>query len=87
MATVSVPESLSRLFNGMPRTIQASGATAAALIDDVDSRFPGFRDRVCETRTRIRRHILIFVDGSLAGLDAEVAEGSELLVVPALSGG
>ena len=87
MATVSVPESLSRLFAGMPRHIDATGGTAVALIEDVDRRYPGFRDRLCETKTRIQRHILIFVDGSLARLDTEVGDTSELLVVPALSGG
>ena len=71
----------------MPRRMTATGGTASALIDDVDRRYPGFRDRLCETRTRIRRHILLFVDGSLASLETEVSPASELLVVPALSGG
>lgn len=87
MATVSIPESLSRLFAGMPRQLEASGSTAVALIEDVDRRYPGFRDRLCETATRQRRHVLLFVDGSIAGLDAEVGDKSELLIVPALSGG
>jgi hypothetical protein len=87
MATVSVPESLSRLFAGMPRQLDAGGSTALALIEDVDRRYPGFRDRLCESNSRQRRHVLLFVDGAIAGLEAEVGPGSELLIVPALSGG
>lgn len=87
MATVSVPESLARLFPGMPRQLTAEGHNVLALIDDVDERYPGFRERICETRSRIRRHVLLFVDGALASLETPVGSRSELLIVPALSGG
>jgi hypothetical protein len=87
MATVIVPDSLARLFDGMPRRIEADAGTAGALIAAIDCRFAGFRDRVCETSGGIRRHILIFIDGAPAGLDAEIGPSSELLIVPALSGG
>jgi molybdopterin converting factor small subunit len=87
MATVLVPESLARLFPGMPRQLTAEGVTTLEVIDGVNGAYPGFRDRVCETRTRIRRHVLLFVDGAVAELDTPLSPGSELLIVPALSGG
>jgi molybdopterin converting factor small subunit len=52
---------------------------------------PAVRDRVLTERGEIRPHINIFVDGNNvrhAGiLDAPVREGSEIVLLPAVSGG
>ena len=86
-ARVALPASLARLFVGMPRTLAAEGETVAAVIADVDRRYPGFRDRLCDTPRTIRRHILVFADGERATLATPVRPGGEILVLPALSGG
>jgi hypothetical protein len=87
MATVAVPESLARLFPGMPRRFEAPPGSAWEVLRAVDARYPGFSDRLCEGPAVVRQHILLFVDGALAQLSTPVGEGGELLVVPALSGG
>ena len=52
---------------------------------------PGARDRVLTERGEIRTHINIFVDGEnirYAGeLAAPVHDGSEIIILPAVSGG
>jgi molybdopterin converting factor small subunit len=52
---------------------------------------PGARDRVLTERGDVRTHINIFVDGEnirhAGGLDAPVADGTELIILPAVSGG
>ena len=52
---------------------------------------PGIRDRVLTERGELRPHINIFVDGQnaryLGGLDAPVRDGSEVMLLPAISGG
>jgi molybdopterin converting factor small subunit len=45
------------------------------------------RDRLCDGRPALRRHITIFVDGERAALDTEVGPQSEVDVIPAISGG
>ncbi len=52
---------------------------------------PGVRDRVLTELGEVRQHINIFVDGEsirdLGGLGAPVADGAEIYILPALSGG
>jgi molybdopterin converting factor small subunit len=52
---------------------------------------PGVRDRVLTERGEVRQHVNIFVDGESirysGGLDTPVRRGSEIVILPALSGG
>jgi molybdopterin converting factor small subunit len=45
------------------------------------------RDRLCDTRPAIRRHINVFVEGRRARLDTPLAPGSEVDIITAVSGG
>ena len=45
------------------------------------------RDRICDSRPAIRRHMNVFVDGERAPLDAPLREGSTVVVLTAVSGG
>jgi molybdopterin converting factor small subunit len=45
------------------------------------------RDRVCDSRPRIRRHINVFVDGERATLATPLRPGAEVIVLTAISGG
>ena len=52
---------------------------------------PGVRDRVITERGEVRQHINIFVDGEsirdVDGLSTAVRDGSEIVILPAVSGG
>jgi molybdopterin synthase sulfur carrier subunit len=52
---------------------------------------PGVRDRVLNERGEVRVHVNVFVDGEnvrdVAGLDTPVHPRSEIVILPALSGG
>lgn len=52
---------------------------------------PGLRDRVLTERGEVRPHVNIFVDGESirysGGLETPVRRGSEIVILPALSGG
>jgi hypothetical protein len=45
------------------------------------------RDRLCDSRPAIRRHINIFVDGERARLDTHLAPGTEVFIFVAITGG
>ena len=67
---------------------EASGATLAAVLDDLERRYPGIRFRVIDEQDRIRRHIRIFVNGEQTRDLAQALDGSEeVIIVQALSGG
>ena len=91
-ATVSVvlPAALVRLFPGAPPDVTVSAANAATvgeLLDALDARWPGMRDRLSDSRPAIRRHINVFVDGKRARLDTTLAAGADVVVLTAMSGG
>ena len=87
MATVYLPASLVTLFPGAPRHLVVEAATVAALVDALNARWPGMRDRLCAPGPSIRQHITVFVDGERATLTTAVNPGSVVQVIPAVSGG
>jgi len=67
---------------------QASGATLAALLTDLEGQYAGIRFRIIDEQDRIRRHIRIFVNGEQArDLSQPLAAADEVIIVQALSGG
>ena len=89
MATVAVtlPNVLARLFPGCVRRLELSASTVVEVIDALDSRWPGMRDRLCDSTPAIRRHINVFVDGERARLETRLAPGAEVYIMTAISGG
>ena len=61
------------------------------IIEEVDRLHPGFRARICGEDGELRRFINIYINGEdirfLENLETEVADGSEVSIVPAIAGG
>jgi sulfur-carrier protein len=67
---------------------EASGATLAAALADLDGRYAGIRFRMIDEQDRIRPHIRIFVNGAqVFDLSQPLGETDEVVIVQALSGG
>jgi molybdopterin converting factor small subunit len=67
---------------------EASGATLAAVLADLDRAYPGIRFRMIDEQNRIRRHIRIFVNGDqVRDLSQPLRTTDEVVIVQALSGG
>ena len=90
MAQVRVPTPLRKLTGGAD-SVEADGATVAALVSDLDRRYPGMKDRICDETGKVRRFVNIFVNGEdirfLKNLETAVKAGDELSIVPAIAGG
>ena len=84
---VRLPAVLVNLFPGALRQVEMSASTVREAIDILNARWPGMRDRVCDSRPAIRRHINVFVDGEKATLDTPLAPGTEVIIMTAISGG
>jgi len=66
----------------------ASGATLAAVLADLDRRYAGIRFRMIDEQDRIRPHIRIFVNGEqIHDLSRPLRATDEVVIVQALSGG
>lgn len=87
MADVHLPRSLVGLFPGAPRRLEASGATVAEVIVDIDRQVPGIRNRLVDAGPAIRTHINVFVGGERATLATPVPPDAVIHVIPAVSGG
>ena len=90
MAKVRIPTPL-RKFTGGSDEVSVSGATVAQLVADMESHYPGIKERLCEADGRVRRFVNIYVNGDdirfLANLDTAVKDGDEVSIVPAIAGG
>lgn len=68
--------------------VEAHGETAAAVMDDLERRYPGIRFRVIDEQGNIRRNIRFFFDGEMVhDLSHPLRADGELIIVQALSGG
>ena len=84
---VRLPALLEALFPGVERRLELRVANVAELMDALDARWPGMRDRLCDTTPAIRRHINVFVDGKRATLATELRPRADVFVLTAISGG
>ena len=85
--TVSLPPALVNLFPGSLGRVEVAASTVGEAIEALDRRWPGMRDRLCDSRPAIRRHINVFVEGRRATLRTRLAPGAEVFVLTAISGG
>jgi len=84
---VKLPGALVDLFPGSVRSLELSAATVDEIMHELNARWPGMRDRLCDTRPAIRRHINVFIDGERATLDTPLRPGTEVFILTAISGG
>ena len=85
--SVTLPPALLALFPGAPMTLGLPAADMADVLDGLDARWPGMRDRLCDSRPAIRRHIQLFVDGARATLETPLRPGADVVFLTAVSGG
>lgn len=87
MATVWIPSLLRDLCSG-ERTVEVPGRTVRQVIDNLEERCPGIRDRLVEDG-ELRPELAVSVDGETTqfGLLEPVGEQSEIYILPALGGG
>jgi molybdopterin converting factor small subunit len=71
--------------------VETNGGTLRDALDALFAAHPGIRDRVLTDRGEIREHVNVFVGKSEArwvgGLTAPLADGMEISIIPAISGG
>ena len=87
---VRIPTIL-RPYTGDERSVEGSGATVLGVIDDLESRFAGIKDRLVEESGDVRRFVNIYVNDEdirfTGGLDTAVADGATIVILPAVAGG
>ena len=90
---VRIPTIL-RTYTGGEKSVGASGTTLSALIDDLEANHPGIKDRLLEAKdgkTDLRRFVNVYVNDEdvrfIGGLETTLADGDQVVVLPAVAGG
>ena len=87
MIHVLVPSQLHSYSGGLSR-LEATGASISEALDDLDRRYPGIKFRIIDEQDRVRPHMRLFVGREAArDIRRPLADGEELLIFGALSGG
>lgn len=90
MPKVKFTAALKRFFPNLEEQV-VNGETVAEALNALESNYPGLKDYIVDEQGRLRRHVNIFVEGELIqdrlALADPVAEGQEMLIFQALSGG
>lgn len=87
MPRVFIPPLLKSLTRGQ-EIIDLPGENVRQLIDELESRFPGIREKLCSD-TGMKPGLNVAVDGNISGrgLRQKVAGNSEVHFLPAIGGG
>jgi sulfur-carrier protein len=87
MAELYLPRTLTPLFPELPRRLEIEAVTVDGAIAELESRWPGVRDRLCEPGPALRPHIHVYVDRERADLGTPLDARSRVDVIAAISGG
>jgi molybdopterin synthase sulfur carrier subunit len=87
---VRIPTPLRR-FTGGSEEVSVDGTTIGTVVDNLEKRYPGIKERLCDDQGRVRRFVNLYVNGDdirfLNSLDTSVKDGDEVSIVPAIAGG
>jgi len=77
-----------RSYTGGAAEVQGYGETVGDVVRNLDLEYPGIRFRMIDEQDRIRPHIKFAVGTTFVwSLDSPVADGDDVHIVAALSGG
>ena len=87
--TVRVPTPLRTLTGGADE-VQVEGSTVAEVIEALEQKHPGMRERLLDDKG-VRRFVNIYANDEdirfLDNLETAVADGDSVSIVPAIAGG
>jgi len=90
--TFHLPSALREFADGQSSVeLDVSGATLADALSALWKLYPGIRDRMANEQGQVREHINVFIGDEnvryTGGLMTPVSAGSQITILPAVSGG
>ena len=90
MAIVRIPTPLRKLTGGSEE-VQVAGTSVGELIGELEKKYPGIKERICDESGSVRRFVNIFVKDEdirfLQNLETPLGDKDEVSIVPAIAGG
>ncbi len=90
MVKVKIPQVLQKLTDNK-NEVEVDGKNIKEIIEYLEEKYKGIKERICDENGKIRRFINIYVNGEdirfINGEMTEVKDGDEVLIIPAIAGG
>ena len=87
---VRIPTPLRKMTGGLDK-LEMNESTLSIMIDELETNYPGFKERLIDENGDLRYFVNIYVNGEdvrfLDGLDTQTSSGDEISIVPAVAGG
>jgi sulfur-carrier protein len=87
---VRIPTIL-RSYTGGAKSVEASGGTLSALIDDLDAQHSGLKARLVTDAGALHRFVNVYVNDEdvrfTGSLDTALKDGDSVTILPAVAGG
>jgi sulfur-carrier protein len=87
---VKIPTQL-RTLTGGDAEVEASGTTVVEVIEDLERRHAGVRERLLDESGQLRRFVNVYVGDEdvrfLEGVRTQTPEGASISIIPAVAGG
>ena len=89
-ATVRIPTIL-RSYTGGAGEVSAEGSSIAEILDALEAGHPGIKTRIVDETGALRRFVNVYLGDDdvrfVGGLEAAVADGAKISIIPAVAGG
>jgi molybdopterin synthase sulfur carrier subunit len=86
---VRIPTIL-RTYTAGEKAVTAEGASLSDLIDDLEKNHAGIKERLIDG-DELRRFVNVYINDEdvrfIGGLEAELSDGDQVVVLPAVAGG
>jgi molybdopterin synthase sulfur carrier subunit len=87
---VRIPTPLRKLTND-EELVEISAATVGAAIVELQTRFPGIKERLMDDNGEVRRFVNVYVNEEdirfLQNQQTPLKDGDEISIIPAIAGG
>ncbi|GAA4997732.1 MoaD family protein [Uniformispora flossi] len=87
---VRIPTIL-RDYTGGAKAVEGNGKTITELIDDLESRHAGIRNRLIEESGELRRFVNVYLNDEdvrfIDGIGSALDDGDTVTILPAVAGG
>ena len=87
---VRIPTPLRKLTNN-EEVVEVNAFTIGEVIEELQNRYPGFKERVLDETGAVRRFVNVYVNEEdirfLQNQDTVLKDGDEISIIPAIAGG
>ncbi|MBE9531287.1 MAG: MoaD/ThiS family protein [Proteobacteria bacterium] len=87
---VRIPTPLRKITKDLEE-VEAQGANITDIIADLETNYPGLKERICEDDGSLRRFVNLYLNDEdirfKENMETTLTDGDEISIIPAIAGG